>query len=148
MIVEKLISDFAAWNGQRTRRALMKKYPGGLCGTVGPIYMTRGKVAGKVWGNPVYSGRVPEASMVFLHPEVYEVVYHARLGGHDDFVLSLLPWQLNRFEEGTAVTILEYGCIRHPLHYLAIGHSSTEIYPQKTEIFSERFDDVKSKGIN
>ncbi len=36
-------------------------------------------------------------------------------------------------KEGKPLQIKRFGCVRHIFHWLWIGHSSTEVYPQKVE---------------
>ena len=136
-MIANIESRLADAYGRWTKRRLQEKYTAGLKGIVGEIYMTRGKRTGRMFTNYKAKGMVDAKLVEATYRDIYEVVYQAKLllgsgrTPHKDFVLSLFPMQADLV--GKRVTIKRYGCVRHPLHWLRIGHSSTEIYPQDIE---------------
>ncbi|MEE8402104.1 MAG: hypothetical protein V3R86_08140 [Candidatus Hydrothermarchaeaceae archaeon] len=145
---------FSNWRGERAKKALQEKYPDGIEGVVGPIYLTRAKTPG--FKNHKYEGYVAEAVVKAETSESYPVVHQATFQQYSEFVLTLFPWYIDGRHNDEDIRdkhikITKFVCVRHPFHFLppfmiklpvlgwigGIGHSSTEVYPKEWEVVSE-----------
>ncbi len=130
-IVSEAESEWADRRGLEKKEELLNTYPFGLRGYVGEVYRTRGKRVNKMRGFNE-TGLWSEESVRDTYPDIYEVVYQAKLCPHGDFVLTLFHNQLDLV--GKEIIIREFGCVRHAFHWLEIGHSSSEVYPQDVSV--------------
>ena len=73
-----LLDELADYRGRRKREQLQRKYPDGLKGRVGPIYLTRGKRIGRIFTNYREKCLVPKSEVLRKRPDVYEDAFFTK----------------------------------------------------------------------
>lgn len=138
-------TNLATNRGRAKKAQLKEKYPPGLHCHISRVICTRGKI-GRLTGDLIYEGYFPTSIIMDQDSRVYEVVYQATPIGLSKQGITISLFSSQADLTNMVVNITEYGCIRHPFHYLyflLVGLikyrriwriPSSEIYPQEWEV--------------